>query len=31
MKALVDDVRDTANAIGRDLGWNGKRTTVGKR
>lgn len=29
MKTLVDDVRDTANAIGRDLGWNGKRTAAG--
>ena len=25
MAVLADDVRDTANAIGRDLGWNGKR------
>ncbi|KQV57791.1 MULTISPECIES: IclR family transcriptional regulator [unclassified Caulobacter] len=30
MQSLVNDVRDTANAIGRDLGWNGKRTAVGK-
>jgi DNA-binding IclR family transcriptional regulator len=30
MQSLVSDVRDTANAIGRDLGWNGKRTAVGK-
>jgi len=30
MQLLVNDVRDTANAIGRDLGWNGKRTAVGK-
>jgi DNA-binding IclR family transcriptional regulator len=26
MNTLVDDVREGANAIGRDLGWNGKRT-----
>lgn len=25
MNALVEDVREAANAIGRDLGWNGKR------
>lgn len=25
MSTLVEDVREAANAIGRDLGWNGKR------